>query len=238
LHCLQRDFGGGKTMQRRPKYPLTPEAKEAAKSLLEAWDNGEIQQSFYLIVQAIRDDEVRHLHLYPGTGARRSFQPPSLGVIRELGEYKLITLTHVVDSRQERFEVTLLQELRNAVSSNFDVSDFFLTTSAVGTIIYGDLVMDKGSIFQSAAAGIGDANNAIQYLPDQLIRLLGEDTLKSYPKIDTAIKELKSANERTRMEKAGKVIEELGRALGHLSNTGGALDAITLIARVLGGGGL
>ncbi len=222
-------------MSNRVKYPLTPEAKLAARTLLESWDSGEIQQAFYLIDQTAGSGAER-IDLRAGLGAKSSFKPPSLGVIRELGEYRLISLTRVAGSQAERFEVALLQELRNAVASDFDVSDFFLTISAVGTIIYGDLVMDSGATFQSAAAGVGDVNVTAQQLPDAIVRLLGEDALR--PEIAAAITDLKTADEPTRLEKMGKVIEELGRGLGHLSNTGGALAAIALITKILSGGGL
>ena len=77
-----------------------------------------------------------------------------------------------------------------------------------------------------------------EMLPDELIRLLGEETLHQYPNINQAIQALKTADEPTRIARAGKVIEELGRGLEHLSNASGALTAIAMIARVLSGGGL
>jgi len=222
-------------MTNRIKYPLTLEAKEEARHLLQAWDKDEIQQAFYLI-DVTGGSGVEGIRLNPGLGARSSFIPPALGIIRELGEYKLISLARVVTAQKERFEVTLLQELRNAVQNDFDVSDFFLTTSAIGTIVYGNLTLDRGALFQSAAAGIGDVNVTAQTLPDELVKLLGADALR--PEIAAAISALKVADEPTRLEKAGKVIEELGRGLAHMSNTGGALAAIALITRMFSGGGL
>lgn len=204
-------------MQRRVKYPLTPETKAIAEELVNAWNTGKLEQ--------ILDVAVSNHSVLVGGGV--NFQFP-LSALKELEEYRLI--------RVERTWVTLLQELRDAVANDFEVSDFFLTTSAVGTIIYGNLTLDKGALFQSAAAGIGDVNVTAQHLPDELVRLLGEDARR--PEIAAAITELKTADESTRLGKMGKVIEELGRGLSHMKNAAGAIEAIILIARILGGGGL
>src|SRR5690606_850224 len=107
-------------------------------------------------------------------------------------------------------------------------------TGAIGTFINGSLTMAEGAVFSSSA--YGDVTVTFQTLPEELLKLLGADALR--PEIANAINALKEADEPTRLEKAGKVIEELGRGLAHLSNTGGALAAIALIARMLSGGGL
>lgn len=222
-------------MSNRVKYPLTQDGKSAAKSLVEAWDRNEVDQTFELVdVSAGSGLRVRQFAI--ALGADNSFSIPSMGTLNELAQFDLINVIKQITTRGLRLEVTLLQELRNAVESDFEVSDFFLTISAVGTIIYGDLVMDSGATFQSAAAGVGDVNVTAQQLPDAIVRLLGEDALR--PEIAAAITDLKTADEPTRLEKMGKVIEELGRGLGHLSNTGGALAAIALITKILSGGGL
>jgi len=89
-------------------------------------------------------------------------------------------------------------------------------------------------VFQSAAAGIGDVNVTAESLPDELVKLLGKDAVE--PNVAQAIEALKNADEPNRREKAGKVIAELGRSLEHLSNAGGAISAIMLIARLLSTG--
>ena len=169
----------------------------------------------------------------PSLGASDVFHVPSFGTLNELAHFGLLTTDRLGTTDQQRSEITLLQELRNALQNDFDFSDYFLTTSAVGTIVYGDLTLDKDALFQSAAAGVGDVNLSTEAIPDKLIKILGDETLRQHVEIATAIEGLRNADQPTRLEKIGKVIQELGRDLGHLSNTAGAIAAITLLARVL-----
>ncbi|MBZ0280792.1 MAG: hypothetical protein K8L97_08615 [Anaerolineae bacterium] len=213
------------------KYPLTLEAKESAKQLVAAWKSGNVDQTFYLI--DVTSGNAKRIEMRPGLGADDSFAPPALGVLHELAEYRLIRLAPIRTDRTERLEVTLLQELQNAVEHDFDVSDFFLTTSAVGTIVYGNLEVREGAVFQSAAAGIGNVYQNIEQLADELSRILGDEVLQNEPALKAAIVELRSADELTRLQKMGNVVQELGRGLGHLGNTGAAILALEIIARFL-----
>lgn len=213
------------------KYPLTSEAKESAEQLVTAWTSGNVDQTFYLI--DVTSGNAKRIEMRPGLGADDSFSPPALGVLHELAEYRLIRLAPIRTDRTERLEVTLLQELRNAVEHDFDVSDFFLTTSAVGTIVYGNLEVREGAVFQSAAAGIGNVYQNIEQLADELSRILGDEVLQNEPNLKAAIVELRSADELTRLQKMGNVVQELGRGLGHVGNTGAAILALEIIARFL-----
>lgn len=195
-----------------------------------------IDQVFELI--DVSSGNARSREFQAGLGTADGFSVPPMGVLNELSQFGLILMSKLVLPKGLRCEITLLQELRNAVQSDFDVSDYFLTTSAVGTIIYGDLMLEKGALFQSAAAGIGDVTVTAETLPDELIKLLGDEMLRQHSEVAQAIEALKTSDKPTRLQKAGKVIEELGRCLGHLTNTAGALAAIALITRVLSGSGL
>lgn len=218
-------------MQKRESIRLTEEAKQAARDLVKAWTTGKVSQQFG-VTEIHGDDQV--LDSFVHSDADHSdFDAPSRNLLSELAEARLIRLTV---TRRDRYEVLLLQELRDAVANDFArFRDVPITVSgAVGTIIFGNLTMGDGAVFSSA--GQGDVTVTIETLPHELLKLLGTDALR--PEIASAITELKTADDLTRVEKAGKVIEELGRGLAHLSNTGGALAAITLIARMLSGGGL
>lgn len=215
-----------------PRYLLTAEAKEAAKRLVDAWDERRISQKFD-ITAVYGDGRIMHVYVSSDSG-HLEFTPPELSLLEELGHFDLLRIARI---RNNRWEILLLQTLRDAVKNDFKhIPD--IPTSVVGTIIYGSLEMGDGAVFGSSV--YGDVTVTLQTLPDELIKLLGTDS--SRPQIASVIEELKtlpeSADKSARLEKAGKVIEELGRSLAHLSNTGGALAAIALIARMLSGGGL
>jgi hypothetical protein len=210
-------------MKQRVKYPLTPEAKEAAKALVEAWDSKKINQ---LLNLGIRRGDGKEQWLFWGN----DFKVPDKAIIYELAAYKLIRLS----SGRDNVEILLFQELRNAVENDFDVSDFFLTTSAVGTVVYGNLEVREGAIFQSAATNQGDITQNANQLADKLLELLGMDLLQSEPDLEAAIVALKSMDELSRPQKCGKVIQELGGCLGHVANTATILTAISMAVQFAG----
>jgi hypothetical protein len=107
------------------KYPLTSEAQETARQLVEAWDNEYILQTFELVdVTAGIGAKAREYSF--GLGGDDSYMPPpSIGIIRELAQFPLIAIRDM--STSTNIEVTLLQELRNAVANDFAVSDYFLS---------------------------------------------------------------------------------------------------------------
>lgn len=217
-------------MQRRDQLKLTDEAKEAARSLVAAWDAHDLDQTF-TIFHTMAGAQI--LQSRRTTSDKEAFSTPPLTTFEELARHSLIQLERTASNN---YRVLLLQELRDAIQNDFvQYRDVPITvTGAIGTFINGSLTMAEGAVFSSSA--YGDVTVTFQTLPDELLKLLGTDALR--PEIASAITALKAADELTRMEKAGKVIEELGRGLGHLSNTGGALAAIALIARMLSGGGL
>lgn len=215
-------------------YPLTTVAKEFAHLLVQAWDSGKLPQLMRLF--EIDGDGGNW-----GTGFKRTldvdFEAPDLSVWLELAEFKLVRYIPQKDNRHEStFDILLLQELRNAVQNNFEVSDFFLTTSAVGTIIYGNLHMQEGSNFQSGATNFGDVRISADMLPDKLIEMLGDSFLQKNAEVAAAIEGLKTANQLTQRSKLAKVIEELGRCLEHTANAGTAIAAIGLIHHFLASG--
>ena len=151
----------------RVKYPLTTEAKEAAKKLVEAWDEQKIDQ--YFVLSQINEEKDKPIRAKSSRGVwSTEFEPPLIGVLLELSKFQLVSIdtepefikyaegsgsfVRMVEAhRPKRWYVVLMQELRNAVENDFDVSDYFLTFNAVGTIITGDNVTFSGP-FQSAAS--------------------------------------------------------------------------------------
>ena len=212
-------------MKQRVKYPLTLEAKEAAKMLVETWDSGILEQRFY--ISETRADGHKSIAMFTGgIDFTSQLQPPPVSILLELSEYNLV--------RMQGNDVLMLQELRNAVENDFDVSDFFLTTSAVGTVVYGNLDVREGAIMQSQANIYGDNTQNANQLADDLLELLGVDLLQSEPDLNAAIIALKSMDELSRREKCGKVIQELGRCMGHAANAGTVLMAISMAVQFAG----
>jgi hypothetical protein len=227
------------------KYPLTQEAKETARQLVAAWDNGQVGQNFSLLETS--SFNIRYRELKPSFDVHPDFKVPSLGTLNELAHFGLIVIVleqkEVVRNPSSHpsnpiRQITLLQELRNAIQTDFEVSDYFLTVNAVGTIIHGDLNVDSGAFFQSAAAGIGNVTVTAESLPDELVKILGKEVLDQYGEIANAIEELRVAGQPTKREKMGLVIQELGRYIGHVSNTGGAITVIMTLAQMISRGNL
>lgn len=212
-------------MANRVKYPLTEEAKGAARHLVEAWSTGEIKQ---LTMLDERDGSVEVTQGFP-----------EFRTLLELSEYHLISIRRESFTRwrasrdQVSWVVLLLQELRNAVENDFAVSDFFLTTAAVGTIITGNATITGGTI-QGAASISGNIYQSAEQVSDALVETLGASLLEQNEALQTAVKQLRTASGPQEVKsKAGHVIEELGRCIVHVANTGAAIAALQLIAQFL-----
>lgn len=210
-------------MPERIKYPLTEEAKIGASNLVTAWKADQIEQ---LMLITIRPGDDREEWSYWSGG---TFSLPSKASLYELAAYNLIQITE----ERENVQILLLQELRNAVENDFEVSDYFLTVNAVGTIVYGNLEVREGAIFQSGAAGHGNVAQNASQLADELENLLG-DLLNEQAELQKAVQELRKTDRETRVQKAGKVIEELGRCLSHSANASAVTLAIMQAARFIG----
>jgi hypothetical protein len=204
------------------KYPLTDEAKQWAVRLVEAWKNGDISQ----YIEIDYDYEIGEEGLAGSavTGINFPFKLPGNNVFLELANFNLLNLNinwmSAGGSYYPRYSVLLMQELFNAVESDFEVSEYFLTINAVGTIIQDGAVVTAP--FQSAAVGYGSLSQTQTVknseLADKLIQMLGPQFLESNREIVAAINEFRESIESDRQSKLGKVISQLGNSLQHGAN--------------------
>jgi hypothetical protein len=202
------------------KYPLTPTTKEAAKAIVQAWDAGEVQQRIIIIITRGDDEE----HLLINFGASGNFNSPNLSTWRELSKFGLVDIQF-----NGNLDILLLQELRNAVQTDFEVSDYFLTMNAVGNIIINSTT---GTV-QGVGYNTGQVSQTLSEVADDLTKQLGESFLESQTDLRNAIDALREANEANQQSKLGKVISELGRCLDHGSNAASVTIALTMLIMLL-----
>jgi hypothetical protein len=209
----------------RVRYPLTEEAKEAARRLVEAWEARELPQLFTLSEFKVGGQILGTIITESNT-----FKAPPLSIFWELSKFNLVSV-------QPNSQFLLMQELRNAVQSDFEVSDFYLTTHAVGTIINA---AENASVIipalQSAAAGTGDIRQTqivttTSELVAELLTLLGDI---DDPELLEAIRGLETAAEpEQRKRKFGAVIQQLGNGLQHVANTAVVIQSLLVLAQFM-----
>lgn len=215
------------------KYPLTEQSKIIARALAAAWDSDKLPQLIPLF-------EVRNDGGSWSTGFKRAwdldFESPHLAIWLELAQYGLVRYIPDSSSATERkFEILLLQELRSAVATDFDVSDYFITMNAVGNII----VNSTTGPVQGVGINTGNMNQTVEQLADSMTASLGQEFLDSQTSLRTAIGELRVAVAADQQSRLGKVISELGHCLQHGANTAMVIAAISAAApflqRLVGG---
>lgn len=215
------------------KYPLTEQAKVTARELVTAWNAELIPQLIPLF--EIRNDGGSWHTRFKRT-LEVSFEPPHLAIWLELAQYGLIR--YVPDQSENddgNFEILLLQELRNAVENDFEVSDYFLTMNAVGNII----VNSTTGPVQGVGYSTGIVHQNVEQLADYMTASLGQAFLETQTQLKTAIDDLRTAVEADQQSKLGKVISELGNCLQHGANAAAVVVALNAAApflqRILGG---
>lgn len=211
------------------KYPLTDTAKEAAKCLVDGWDSGIIEQQLVLIISHYAGGFDVFIH----EGHHGDFETPPLPSFLELSHFGLINVQRLIREHDENWEILLLQELRNAVRNDFEVSEYFLTMNAVGTVVQGNLTMHAGSVFQSAATNTGTIQQSNEQLADALTMILGQEFLQTQSQLIEAIEQLRISAEAEKPSRSGRVILELGRCLSHGANAAQVLPAIAAISSAL-----
>jgi hypothetical protein len=220
-------------MPQRVKYPLTEDAKDAAKKIVEAWNNKLLEQRF-TFAELAGDDTVIGTMLFGGS----EFDLPTTSVLLELSKFHLLSIESSSRDYQISYTVLLMQELRNAVANDFQVSDFFLTTQAVGTIINA---AENSTVaipaLQSGVATFGNVTqtqiNTPAELVAQLTQILGQDIMTSYPELAQAVTSIATTPDLNRKHQLGNVILELGRCLQHGANATVVIQAIGLVYQFL-----
>lgn len=209
------------------KYPLTPTAKEVARTLVDLWNSDQPQQFTISITYA--EDRVYAVFVYD---AEYEISVSILPSLHELSKFGLIDFSRDEDS----WSVLLLQELRNAVEMDFEVSEYFLTLNAVGNIIINSTT---GPV-QGIGLNTGNVQQSANELADELVLKLGQDFLQTQVELATAINGLRTADKpETKRLQLGKVISELGHCLQHGANAAMVIAALTtaipFLQRVLAG---
>ncbi|GIK64418.1 MAG: hypothetical protein BroJett018_22120 [Chloroflexota bacterium] len=204
------------------KYPLTEEAKTTARALVLAWEAGEIEQRTLLHAPEKIVNNRRRNFLRIGNN---EYLPSSL---KELSLFGLLVIEN---DRGSNYNVLLLQELRNAVENDFEVSDYFLTMNAVGNII----VNSTTGPVQGVGYNTGIVHQNVEQLADYMTASLGQAFLETQTDLKTAIEELRTAVGANQQSKLGKVISELGRCLQHGANTVAIVTALNAAAPFLQG---
>jgi hypothetical protein len=208
------------------KYPLTEQAKITARALVAAWEIGKIDQRDLLTASEKIVDNRRRSFI---SILDEDYLPSSL---RELSLFGLL----VIENQQgSSYNVLLLQELRNAVATDFDVSDYFITLNAVGNII----VNSTTGPVQGIGINTGTVHQTVEQLADYMTATLGQDFLAANAELKSAIDELRTAVTADQQSALGKVISQLGNGLQHGANAAAVVVALYAAApflqRLIGG---
>lgn len=210
------------------KYPLTEAAKAVAKSLVAAWDSDKLPQLIPMF-------EIRNDGGSWHTGFKRAidvdFESPHLAIWLELARYGLVQYIPEPSKDEPKFEILLLQELRNAVATDFDVSDYFITMNAVGNII----VNSTTGPVQGIGVNTGTVHQTVEQLADYMTATLGQDFLAANVELKAAIDELRTATTADQQSALGKVISQLGNGLHLGSSTATIVQALLAAAPFLQG---
>ncbi|QPC83067.1 hypothetical protein G4Y79_01435 [Phototrophicus methaneseepsis] len=214
------------------KYPLTETAKATARELAKAWTAGQVPQLIPMF-------EIRNDGGVWDTGFKRKIEAeldaPHTSILLELAEFNLVRVIPIENQSESVFEVLLLQELKNAVENDFEVSDYFITMNAVGNII----VNSTTGPVQGVGYNTGILHQNVEQLADFMNATLGDAFLQSQTELKNAIDALRESNEANQQSKLGKVVSELGNCLQHGANTAAVVAALTaaapFIQQLLGG---
>ena len=175
------------------------------------WTSGDLEQYMEITLSGKGG-----LALLSESGALSEFHYPHAGVLIELKKYGLIDIqfVHNSDGVTKQVVITLLQELRDAVASDFEVSDYFLTLNAVGNIIVNSVT---GPV-QGVGQNTGVLHQTVEQLADYIGTTLGREFLETQEALRISIEELRGASAADQPSKLGKVVSELGRCLQHGAN--------------------
>ncbi|MEO0564945.1 MAG: hypothetical protein AAF125_22760 [Chloroflexota bacterium] len=214
------------------QYPITPEAKSAARKLVAAWDDGTIPQT--VLFGHYTQGKISYPMFFDLQGNTINYDDaPERGQLFEYAHFNLVSLRTFRDA--STLEVILLQALRDAVATDFRVSEYFLTLNAAGVVN-----MTGGTVnITDAATKLTAPNTSPLYEDSELVPTLYrvlDDLPGQRDDLDTALTKLGAAEPNERSDHIPTVIAALGRAL----NDGDGQDprimeAVSLLTRHMGG---
>jgi hypothetical protein len=200
------------------KYPLTPEAKELARTLVEKWEKHPECQEWI-----IRPFPGGPSILYCPAGQDISIKVTK-PLLQELDRYDLV----IKDDNL----ITLLQVLRDAVDNDFEMPETAQTATNIGTMFIGNpTIID--SIIQGAANNTGPITQTSEQIADSLVDTLGKDFLQTQKDLHAAILELRQVGETDKQSRLEKVVSELGRCLDHSANAVTVISALVKLVPFL-----
>ncbi len=214
------------------KYPLTMAAKVAARELVEAWDDDIVPQT--MLFGSHRHGKVAVPMFFDLQGNQINYnKAPERGMMFEYAQFGLITLRTFREANT--LEVILLQALRDAVLSDFVVSDYFLTLNSSGV-----LNMNGGIINIVDAPTHRPATHSLtrpvssDALADTIRATLG--TLPDdHDDLHAALDNLQRANNGNRSQALSATITALGRLLDQgTDDDEQVLWAVHLLTRHMG----
>jgi hypothetical protein len=211
-------------MPRIVKYPLTPEAKDAARRIVDAWNTGVLPQT--MLFGHYHQGKVSIPTFFDMGGNQINYDDaPERGVFFELAQFNMVIIRTFREGNT--LEVILLQELRNAVATDFTVSEYFLTLNAAGVLNLGGTVhVVDGANHRLAPPTNGDRPITPAEIAEQLRTILGPQT----EGLEDALWALETS------DNPRSVALDLTAALGMLmegDDDPSATRALTLLARSL-----
>jgi hypothetical protein len=218
------------------KYPLTDPAKDAARDLVAAWDKHILPQT--MLFGHYVQGKVAHPTFFDYQGSQIKYDnAPERGLLYELAHFNLLVLRTFRDANT--LEVVLMQELRNAVLSDFTVSEYFLTINSSGVLnMRGGTVNIADNATRPTPRQLAQNNGyaaAAADITETLRELLG-DLLNRREDMAAALNTLAVADEDAHYVAALGVIAALGRALNDGEDSESVMAALDTLTRHVGEG--
>jgi hypothetical protein len=217
------------------KYPLTDLAKQAARDLVAAWDARILPQT--MLFGHYVQGKVAHPTFFDYQGNQIKYDSaPERGQLYELSHFNLLVLRTFRDANT--LEVVLMQELRNAVLSDFTVSEYFLTINSSGVLnMQGGTVNIADSATRAAPRQLAQNNGTAapaEDITETLRELLGE-LPNEREDLAAALNTLAVEDQDAHYVAAMSVVAALGRALNDGEDSETVMTALDTLTRHVGG---
>ena len=208
------------------EYQLTEEAKELAKLLVQAWDEGKITKS------NLTHWTSSHIILMPQSQPRENFQNFDLPSKYDSVEFTELERCELIEWRGRKL-LLLFPKLRNAVRDNFvePVNPSVITVNGhIGSINSNSTITNQ----QNIGVNQGVVNMTSQEIADELTTILGQEFVNSHADLRGSIDELRQSGESEKRTKARKVVSVIGGIIAVTANISTIiLTALTFLAPLL-----